>query len=379
MTTFDRLRPAIRLLLTLTACATLLLPVPLPAQTAAQPQLDRLFERTNGWTGGDGCYSVALADHRLLWLFGDSWVGRVYDGRRTNAVLVNNALALQTGRAGLSFDRVKPRFSWGRTADGKPAAFFRPPDGRGWFWPLHGIETPRGLYLFLLQIERTDDSETAFAFRPAGCWLARITNPRAAPEAWRVVWRRFPWSQFTPARNLFFGSSVLCDGDQLYVYGVDEAPAQPGCPKELVVGRVPLAAIDRFDAWRFWADGRWHRDFRLASPILPGVATEFSVTRLPGERPFALVTTEAGLTGGVRLARSAAPQGPWSTLEPLFMPDPKERRGGKAFAYAAKAHPALAAKADELVISYVVNAFNLFDVVRDARLYWPRFIRTTVR
>ena len=47
-----------------------------------QPVPDRfyndLFTRRNGgWTGGDGTRSVALPDGRILWLFGDTFLGTI--------------------------------------------------------------------------------------------------------------------------------------------------------------------------------------------------------------------------------------------------------------------------------------------------------------
>src|SRR5262245_40490953 len=41
----------------------------------AQPdeKLNRLFERTSGWIGADGAFSVSLSDDRSLWLFSDTW------------------------------------------------------------------------------------------------------------------------------------------------------------------------------------------------------------------------------------------------------------------------------------------------------------------
>lgn len=37
------------------------------------------------------------------------------------------------------------------------------------------------------------------------------------------------------------------------------------------------------------------------------------------------------------------------------------------------------AASDELVISYVANAFDWGKVINDPRLYWPRFVRVKVR
>ena len=53
------------------------------------PEYDAPFERDSGWTGGDGVFSVGLKDDVTLWLFSDTWIGDVVDGRHSNAKMVN--------------------------------------------------------------------------------------------------------------------------------------------------------------------------------------------------------------------------------------------------------------------------------------------------
>ena len=52
-------------------------------------------------------------------------------------------------------------------------------------------------------------------------------------------------------------------------------------------------------------------------------------------------------------------------------------RDGKVFCYGAKAHAGLSSGQD-LVVSYVVNSFDFWQVAREAKLYWPRFVRVTL-
>ncbi|MEE4608513.1 MAG: DUF5005 domain-containing protein, partial [Desulfobacteraceae bacterium] len=73
------------IILFLAACAGLGPPPGPPTPAAApDPFFNRLFARTGGgWTGGDGTLSVPLGDGRTLWLFGDSFLGKVNpDGSR---------------------------------------------------------------------------------------------------------------------------------------------------------------------------------------------------------------------------------------------------------------------------------------------------------
>ena len=49
-------------------------------------------------------------------------------------------------------------------------------------------------------------------------------------------------------------------------------------------------------------------------------------------------------------------------------------RDKRLFCYGAKAHPSLSTDQD-LVVSYFVNSLDFWQVAREARLYWPRFVR----
>ena len=65
------------------------------AAPAPAPELDALFQRTNGWIGADGDYSIQMSGRTTLWLFGDTVIGQVRNGKRVNATMVNNSIALQ--------------------------------------------------------------------------------------------------------------------------------------------------------------------------------------------------------------------------------------------------------------------------------------------
>ena len=60
-------------------------------------KLNAAFRPTDGWVGGDGAFSVPLSDKRVLWLFSDTWVGSVRDGKRKAARMVNNSVGVQEG------------------------------------------------------------------------------------------------------------------------------------------------------------------------------------------------------------------------------------------------------------------------------------------
>src|SRR5688572_29217881 len=55
--------------------------------------LTRAFENFDGWTGGDAAYSLPLSRTRGLWLFGDTFIGKIENGVRTKAEMVHNTAA----------------------------------------------------------------------------------------------------------------------------------------------------------------------------------------------------------------------------------------------------------------------------------------------
>jgi hypothetical protein len=337
---------------------------PVVQSAAPAPDLDALFDRADGWIGGDGAYSVTLSSKRTLWLFSDTWVGKIREGRRTDATIINNTVGVQKGAG----ERLT--YSIARGPDGKPRALIVPADGRGWFWLQAGVADRGRLSLFLNQVEKTDD-KSVFGFRFVGLWLGTVANADQPPEAWRVEQVKMPNAVFSKERILTWGAAALRVGDTLYGYGTDERRGKGLPDRQLILARVPAASVGTFAAWRYFRDGSWGEDFRNASPLAGGIASDYSVTPL-GKRYLA-VYTEGGLSPRILGRLADHPWGPWSAPAVLYE-CPEMGRDKKVFCYGAKVHPALS-KDQDVVVSYVVNAFDFWQVAREAKLYWPRFVR----
>jgi hypothetical protein len=342
-------------------------PAPAVIKAGPAPEWDAKFAGREGWVGGDGAYSVGLGRRRVLWLFGDTLLGTVKDGGRAGAVMVNNTVGLQDGRD----EHATIRFIAGEARDGKPAAVFLPPDGKGWLWPQAAVPVGGLLAVFLSQIERGEEPGV-LGFRHVGQWLAVIENPTDEPSHWRKKLHAVPFARFDPASVRSWGSAVLAGGDFLYVYGYRERGKEIGS-RELMAALVPAERLTDFASWRFRTADGWGEKPEDATPLAAGLATEFSVSPMPGGNGYVLVYTEDGLGDRVvgRFAREAA--GPWS--DPLLLYRcPEMRRDKGVFCYAAKAHP-WATKDDDLLVSYCVNAWEFARLFRDEKVYRPRFVR----
>ena len=105
-----------------------------------------------------------------------------------------------------------------------------------------------------------------------------------------------------------------------------------------------------------------------------GVANEISVSHQPGAGRFLLVYTDHGMSDKIVARVSGTPHGPWSAPTVLYQ-CPEMKADKKVFTYAAKAQSPSESRDDELMITYVANSFDFWQVARDARLYWPKVVR----
>ncbi|MGA2060980.1 MAG: DUF4185 domain-containing protein [Thermoguttaceae bacterium] len=331
-------------------------------------ELNALFEQKDGWIGGDGAHSVKLSPQRTLWLFSDSWMGSIRNGKRVDATIVNNVVALQEGHGA----QAKMRFIASHGPDGKPQAFLTPNDRRGWFWLQAGAIVNRKLYMFLTQLEKTSDPGV-FGFRQIGLWLAVIDNVQDDPTAWHAEQIKLPCTIFEPKRELTFGAALLENGDHLYIYGTDEDVNEEGRDRYLIVARAQKTTIENVTTWEFFREGQWQADFAASGRLVKEMASDCSVTFMSKIKQYVLVYTERGLSARILARTALEPRGPWSP--PAIMYEcPEMGQDKRIFCYNGKAHASMSG-GDEMVVSYVANSFDFWHLAADAQLYWPRFVR----
>jgi len=333
------------------------------------PEYNALFYNEKGWTGADGSYSVALSDSTTLWLYSDTWIGDIVNGKHKNATMVHNSIALQRGKEAST---ATVKFFWRTTEEGKPAAFIKPADGVGWFWIFDGVVADGKLYLFLMQIIKSGE-KGVFGFKHIETWLGEVENPHDDPLAWRIRQYKIPWGRYSKNGNMFFGSAVMRDGDFVYIYGSSEDWGEGMSGRKMIVARVPYNKMADFEQWRFFSDGTWGVDIAGISELFDGIATEYSVSYQPALKQYVTIYTECGMSKNIMMRFSPTPVGPWSSACKVYE-CPEYNWHKTYFCYAAKGHPEISSK-DELIITYVCNSMDFWQMVKDARIYWPRFLR----
>ncbi len=327
------------------------------------PEIDALFQRTDGWIGGDGAFSVPMRDGRVAWLFSDTWVGKVREGHRIESTMVNNTVGIQRS----AFAAVE--FTVARDDSGMAKAFITPKDHRGWFWLQAGGMVDGKLLQFFNQVEKTGEPGV-WGFRSAGLWMGITENPQDEPAKWRTVQTKLPNVVFSPERTLTWGSSVLVEGSSVYIYGTEDIRRNGRLERYLVLAHADKRKLSDTRTWKYYDGAKWSSDIGQVGHLADGFATEHSITRF--DRGYLAVYTENGLSSRILGRFSKFPWGPWSRPTTLYN-CPEMGSIANTFTYAAKAHASLSRR-DEVTLSYVVNAGDIGQVVRDATLYWPRFV-----
>jgi len=331
-------------------------------QGVAWPEAERLFRLDPAFLGGDAAISVPLQHDRVLWLFGDTFVAAKAGETRATATFVRNSVAIQEGRdPTLASFRLFPR----HTESGVPATFFEDTQG-GWFWPGQGLLLDGALTLFLERMA-SDPSPGSLGFRAAGYAAVRIDNPDDEPPAWHLSFLPVP----DEGELHLVGVSVLLADEHVYAYAVRE----PGDHAVMLLrwSRGAFRSGDLLQPERWAGPERgFARDAQPAVVIANGAA-ELSVSSDP-RGGYLEVQSHGFGAAPIELRFAAALEGPWS--EPVVWYRPVGAPPASEIWYAGRAHPEL--RGAELIVTYATNSLDQQTLLRDTRLYFPRFVRSSL-
>lgn len=335
--------------------------------------------RTDDWTGGDGTHSVRLPDGRLLWLFSDTYLGRVHRPpnpvgestawRDTTAPLVRNSAVLMRD---------------GRLEGTLPAPLFPDPAPDRWRWPVAARVEPRSpgsaerVVRVLLWVRTAGQPPWIYGV-PTATEVATLSLPDLRLES--VVTVHDQRRVADPSRRVLFGTTLVGEDGWTYVFGGDDGRPAARPASHAYVARVPEGGLGDPAAWEHWNGSDWQSRAR-PRPVLgdgrrTGVGSAFSVVRDGGT--YVLFTMAAGAEGLTTVASywSCSPTGPWHGPVEAFAP---ALPGDGTAAYNPQTHPELNGDG-RLVLSYDVNWLETTGAAvmlsRNVSLYRPRFV--TVR
>ncbi len=314
-----------------------------------------------GVTGADGFYSVPLPDGRVVWIFGDSFLGTVNpDGsrERRSPVFIRNAFAVQDEDSLRSLYQV---------IDGWESSLVIPHEAKKgtefsedslWYWPGDGFVENGKLKVFMTAFYQAEEGN--WGFRWTGANLATFSLPDLDLE-------KIDHFDYPNDAEVHWGHAVCDDDlDYTYIYGAGD--------KFPYVARAPKGNI--LKPWEFYNGTKWVKDSRLAKPMTDFKGSEqFSVIKLKDKY---VMLTQSGefLASSLTSVTSDLPYTGWGNKRELYKLQPLNPVKD-LFAYNPVAHPKFTENG-ELLVSYCVNSFNLDDLFADASKYRPVFIRVPI-
>lgn len=355
-------------------------------QAVPAPKWTALMERTSGWFGADGIFTIPLdgvenqgdGEKETLFIFSDTYVGEVVNNvPKPGNVMVNNTTAWMKG---LEPKKSAIDFEYNLDGDGKPTSYFVPNNRNAkaneYFWLGDGFinhHKDNALYLFAYHVHKTGPN--VFDFEQTNITLLKVDDPtKEGISKSTQIATDLGFVHPTEGR-VYFGSGLFVNTKQanapnpdgyVYIYGIMERQ------KSLIAARVLPENIENVDEWRFWNGREWVVQKEEVVEIANAVSNELSVTPTE-DGNFLLTFTVLGLSDKVGIRVGTSPVGPFGEIHEVYTcPEYKEKG---LFPYNAKAHYHLS-KPGELLISYNTITLNFWeDIQKDASIYHPRFIK----
>ena len=320
---------------------------------------DQRFEMYGpGFTGGDATYSVPLPDGRIVWIFGDTFIGPItpeLTRKKTDPLYIRNCFVMQQGEQMNilhqgKHEEFKSMIIPMEVENGEKTELDI------WFWPGDGFVQDNKLKVFLSKFHQAKKGMWGFEF------IETVLVEYSLPDLTNEKKIKIPYSK---KNGVHYGHSLYEDEDFLYVYGLGN-----GKPH---VARTKYAEISTY--WEFFDGMAWTSDPKLSKPMVEINGSEqFSVLKLRNK--YVLITQYGGLSRKVYSFISETPYGPWEK-EQLLFETPIAYPNQNLFTYNALAHPQFTSK-DNLLVSYNTNSMELEDHFTNAGIYRPRFMRVPI-
>ena len=344
--------------------------LPVISTGKAYEEAEAIFRNDPRWLGADAALSIPLGDHRILWLFGDTFIATSVANTRSESEMIRNSIAIQEGN---NPETAPLSFYWKDNKEDLPTSFF-PEDEERWYWPGHGVRSKNGpLIIFLYAFIATPGEGLGFAH--AGFAVATIDDPDVSPKLWKTNIINAPKTDF----DAIPATAVIQDDAHIIALAIRQNGIHAGA-----LVRYPLSNMEKGDLnsseWWMGKERGWVPESLIGADgpmyIIDDAGSECSIHWDERSNSFIHIASYGFGASiiGMRTAKSIT--GPWSTQQLIYTPP--ESNGPRPFVYAAKAHPELRGPSPEdLVITYATNSFDFNDLFlpeKSSTLYWPRFV-----
>ena len=340
-----------------------------PRQLSVAPDtgLDNLIQSYGNsgtgrtWTGGDGTESVALPDGRELWLFDDSFLGKVINGQRNRSKTPYIHNAFVVGSNGVLTTTL---YTPGHKRQ-KPSAYVNPNPKNTFslgFFPGAAVVNGGSLQVLMELV--------AFKRIPHHVGNGNLTFLNGYLGVFSLPSLALVGVTPLPSSSILWTDGTLSDGGFTYIYGTQSG--------NVYAARVP--GTDLTAPWTYYNGQTWTNVASQAVPIEhAGKGTFFSVSHVTGSfgAGYMFVTGYDQVSS----AFGCSPVGPFGPAQTIYTP-PELSTYPHSYGivtYNTHAHPDLSPSSNTLMISYDVNpAVPKGLAIPDTSIYRPRFVDVTL-
>ncbi|MDD3744524.1 MAG: hypothetical protein PHX54_12940 [Lentimicrobiaceae bacterium] len=324
---------------------------------------------SGGWTAGDATISIPLADGRVIWLFGDSYLANVDTTNNTLPCLfqIRNCMVLQDS----THPEVLNTYIDTTQSGVLRSTFKLAPNEPAILWPGHGYTYLDTVFIYLDEVGANMENK--------GVYLAKLLLPELQIQG------IYPLAE---QNNILTGRAVITDtvNGFRYIYG----NKLNWIVWEAYVARMPIAG-NPLHNYEYYNGTSWTTDPVQAIKIMDdAVSPGFSVFK-HGNNYYLLTQENGYLTCGlgrnIYLYESAFPWGPFGNKKTIYTID-DQFNGHYLLTYNAQAHPAFT-DSTGLLISYNLNDWidtippytcpsqckDVWHDRLDADTYRPKFVR----
>lgn len=309
----------------------------------------------DGFTGGDGTYSIQLPDGRNLWIFGDSFIGNVTaDHKRieTDPAYIRNSFVTFEEDKLITHQQGDPADFMSMMIPQEVTEHDSIDEHDLWYWPGDAFIENGSLNVFASKFSQENHADM-WAFEFEGTELIELSLPDLS-----VI----KIDRFADLDSVHFGHAVLETEDYLYIYGLKN--------KYPYVARAKRGDVR--GSWTFFNSSEWSEKATNAAPMVEFWGSEqFSVFEWKDK--YVMIMQGGDLSRKIYSFVSDTPFGPWVNEKMIYetpLPDNCE----SCWTYNALAHPQFT-EDDMLLISYNTNSMTMQDHYDNALIYRPRFIR----
>lgn len=330
------------------------------------PEADALFHQDPRWLGGDDAHSVNLGKGRVLWLFGDTLIASDQRGKRSQANMIRNSIAIQNGydpaAAGMTF-------FWKGACPGAPASFF-PESRNSWYWPGDGIRIGPRLLIFLAEIQT---AANPLGFTVTGWQAVLIDNPDESPRKWQAAGAKRGSEKFDIVPGT---GGILIHHGFMYAYGCDPS----GRRAYLVRWPDHEAGGGNLSGAQWWCGQRlgWLAENRIQegpAVLFTDAQSEFGVYHDARVNRYVQIQTVGFGAADLGFRTASRPEGPWSALRRFYKPDEKKIPG--VLIYAAKPHVFMTGTGP--AVTYATNHIDPNYLLEFPALYYPRVLQIALK